>query len=110
MFCEKCGKEIMDEAFVCPHCGCATSNYKQPISAQYVQTPTAPVVSNEPANVGLNILSFLIPLVGFIMAAVYWNSKPNVAKGCLKWAIVSVGIYIVIACIPAIVYILDGMF
>ncbi len=23
-FCEKCGKEIMDEAVVCPGCGCAT--------------------------------------------------------------------------------------
>ena len=22
-FCEKCGKEIMDEAVVCPACGCA---------------------------------------------------------------------------------------
>ena len=26
MFCQKCGKEIMDEAVVCIHCGCATSN------------------------------------------------------------------------------------
>jgi hypothetical protein len=25
MFCQKCGKEIMDEAVVCIHCGCATS-------------------------------------------------------------------------------------
>ena len=22
-FCQKCGKEIMDEAVVCPSCGCA---------------------------------------------------------------------------------------
>lgn len=27
MFCSKCGKEIMDEAVVCPNCGCATNNY-----------------------------------------------------------------------------------
>lgn len=26
-YCSKCGKEIMDEAVVCPGCGCATSNY-----------------------------------------------------------------------------------
>ena len=33
MFCSKCGKEIMDEAVVCPNCGCATNNYnsKQPV-------------------------------------------------------------------------------
>lgn len=27
MFCSKCGKEINDEAIVCPNCGCATANY-----------------------------------------------------------------------------------
>lgn len=25
-YCEKCGKEILDEAVVCPNCGCATAN------------------------------------------------------------------------------------
>lgn len=27
MFCSKCGKEILDEAVICCHCGCATQNY-----------------------------------------------------------------------------------
>ena len=27
MFCKKCGKELFDEAVVCPNCGCATNNY-----------------------------------------------------------------------------------
>ena len=27
MYCSKCGKEIMDEAVICPNCGCPTSNY-----------------------------------------------------------------------------------
>lgn len=26
MYCSKCGKEIMDEAIICPNCGCATGN------------------------------------------------------------------------------------
>ena len=29
MFCSKCGKEIFNEAIVCPHCGCATNNYEK---------------------------------------------------------------------------------
>ena len=27
MYCNKCGKEIDDEALICPHCGCGTLNY-----------------------------------------------------------------------------------
>lgn len=30
MFCSKCGKEIADEAIICPMCGCATANYHTP--------------------------------------------------------------------------------
>ena len=26
-YCSKCGKEIMDEAVVCPNCGCATGDF-----------------------------------------------------------------------------------
>ena len=36
MFCSKCGKEIMDEAIVCPNCGCATNNYAAPKTVQEV--------------------------------------------------------------------------
>lgn len=25
-FCQKCGKELMDEAVICPGCGCAVGN------------------------------------------------------------------------------------
>lgn len=28
-FCSKCGKELMDEAVVCPGCGCPTGGYSQ---------------------------------------------------------------------------------
>ena len=26
-YCTTCGKEIMDEAVICPHCGCATGKF-----------------------------------------------------------------------------------
>ncbi len=29
MFCQKCGKEINNEAVVCPECGCPTNNFSR---------------------------------------------------------------------------------
>ena len=40
-------------------------------------------------SVGLSILSFFIPLVGFILAGTNWSSKPKSAKRYLIVAIVS---------------------
>ena len=34
MFCTKCGKEINDEAVICPSCGCPTHNYKAQFQSQ----------------------------------------------------------------------------
>lgn len=34
MFCSKCGKEIMDEAVICPHCGYATKAWGIPVEGQ----------------------------------------------------------------------------
>lgn len=28
MFCTKCGSSLEDSALICPHCGCATANYR----------------------------------------------------------------------------------
>lgn len=35
MFCRNCGKEILNEAVVCPHCGCLTGVQQQPQAGQY---------------------------------------------------------------------------
>lgn len=32
-FCSKCGKEIMDEAVICPGCGCSTNGVQEAIKA-----------------------------------------------------------------------------
>ncbi len=33
-FCQKCGKEIMDEAVICPACGCAVASVATPAKAE----------------------------------------------------------------------------
>ncbi len=36
-FCEKCGKEIMDEAVVCPNCGCSVK--KEDEAPKVIEVP-----------------------------------------------------------------------
>jgi len=48
-YCSQCGKELVDEAVVCPNCGCA------------VQAPVNP--QEDKPSTGLNILAFLFPVL-----------------------------------------------
>lgn len=76
-FCSHCGKEIMDEAVVCPHCGCEVG----PVNNE-LDVPST----------GLNVLSLLIPLVGLILYLVYHDKAPNRAKAIGKFALIGVGV------------------
>lgn len=58
MFCSRCGKEMDDDAVVCIHCGCAAEN-------------RAVGEEEDVINVGLCLLSVIIPLFGII----YWAVK-----------------------------------
>lgn len=75
MFCPKCGKEIMDEAVICPHCGCATNNQKAS------GTGDAP-------STGYAVLGFFIPLVGLILYLVNKDQYPQRAKSAGKGALI----------------------
>lgn len=48
--------------------------------------------SNEPLNIGAGILSFLIPLIGFILYFVWKNDCPLKARQALTVALISFGI------------------
>ena len=70
MFCSKCGHEISDEAVVCTNCGCAVNGAKNVVTA----------AGNEDIpNGGLNVLGFLIPIVGLIMYCVMHSQTPRKA-------------------------------
>lgn len=78
-YCSYCGKEIMSDAVICPHCGCPTQNYKA------VQEQDAP-------STGLNVLSFLIPLAGLIIYLMDKDRMPQRARAAGKWALIGVGV------------------
>ena len=71
MFCSKCGKEILDEAVVCTNCGCAVNGGKN---------MTAAAGGEDIPNGGLNVLGFLIPIVGLIMYCVMHSQTPRKAN------------------------------
>lgn len=59
MFCYKCGKEIDDEAIVCPHCGCATKNYNPRVKNVAPAQPREEGVSSKSRLVALLLCIFL---------------------------------------------------
>lgn len=80
MFCNHCGKEVMNEAVICPHCGCALKK----------DSVTPPV--EDKVSVGLMILSILIPLIGIILWPVKHKETPKAAMsyglaGIISWAV-----------------------
>ena len=86
-FCSKCGKEIMEEAVICVHCGCEVENR--------MQTSNNAKEVDE-VNIGFCILSALIPLFGIIYWPLKHKETPKKAKACGITAIVSWVIYMIL--------------
>ena len=76
-FCKNCGRQIDDNAVICPACGVAQSNASAPV---------------DNGGFGWGLLGCCIPLVGLILFLVWKDTKPNTAKAAGIGALVSVGI------------------
>ena len=73
-YCVKCGKELVDEAVVCPGCGCAAGN-ENSNHKEYASRPVEVEDTHDaPESSGLAsaaiALSFISPIVGFILGLV----------------------------------------
>lgn len=75
-FCSKCGNELMDEAVICPKCGCAVEVAKKD------GTTTKDIVL---AIIG----SILLPIGGIIMFFYYMKKKPKLATVALVVGLVT---------------------
>ena len=82
--CRECGEMISESAPTCPKCG-ATQN----VGSAFGRKDLDP-------NTGLNIVSFLWPVVGLILYCVYNDDSPRRAKACGKWALISTICYFII--------------
>ena len=79
IYCTSCGKSIKKVAPACPFCG-----VKQ---------------DNEKANFGFAALSFVIPILGWILAIVWRKSSPRKAKSCLIWGTIGFVFWLIISII-----------
>ena len=65
MFCTKCGKEIMDEAVICPHCGCETGNgFSKKVSNDYVSIIAKRLHTNAVIWIAIAVVQLIIGLLG----------------------------------------------
>lgn len=95
MFCPRCGKELINNG--CPNCGYVVNQPSQYQPANNIYPPEysvaqQPYIPEKPdeSSVGLNILSYFIPIFGIIWYFVKKSEKPKEAKGTLKTAIASI--------------------
>lgn len=65
--CIKCGKDLPENSTFCPHCGAAYGN-------------------NKGASLLLKVLSFLLPIVGWILYFIYKDDNIKKAKDCSNCA------------------------
>lgn len=107
-FCTHCGKQLMDEAVICPGCGCPTTNQFQTVQPTAAQYQNGDTVSG-----GLCVLSALIPLFGIVYWIANYRETPRKAKACGVTAIVAwVVSFVISMVIYMIIYsdLLDMMF
>ena len=68
MFCKNCGKEINDEAVVCPNCGVATEKMAQNSAPVPAQKNTMALVGFILALLGFNLIALILSIVGLVNA------------------------------------------
>ncbi|MBQ7173724.1 MAG: zinc-ribbon domain-containing protein [Clostridia bacterium] len=85
MFCSKCGKEIMDEAVICPHCGCSTRS----------GPPTS--IDEDAPSPGFAILGFFVPIVGVILNGCFISRHPLRARSARRGAIIGIFFWIIVS-------------
>ena len=64
MFCLKCGKEIDNNATICPYCNSATENAME-------TTTTMDTSVSQPASSGLGVVAIVLGAVGIVLALLF---------------------------------------
>lgn len=95
-FCEKCGKELMDEAVVCVGCGCPVNT--TPAQQPYQPAPQQARPAGKSGSVtAAMICAFLMPLIGLIVGLVGMskNYDPQLKNKYKSVMLLSIGMWII---------------
>lgn len=76
-YCTHCGSELVDEAVICPHCGCATERFPQKTSSS--GDSALKTLAKVFMIIGCisSAFAFLIPLCWTIPMTVYYFKKTD---------------------------------
>ena len=96
-YCSHCGAELLDEAVICPKCGCSCKANKVNSINSGEDNP----------ETWMKVLSFFIPVVGLILFLVWMDDKPMSSKACGKWALIGA---ITLTCIGIAASIIMSLF
>ena len=81
-YCSHCGNELVDEAIICPKCGCSAGNYNAYNAPAYNNTQPVNTNSYSVLSIIGFIFAFISPLIGLICSIIAY--KNAVAEGNLK--------------------------
>jgi uncharacterized membrane protein YvbJ len=93
-YCSHCGKELLDDAVICPSCGCPVEN----------NTPNYQYQSYSGLSIVGLVFAFLSPVIGLILSLVAGNNakqigdfkSQNLAKTGTIISIVLIAVYVLI--------------
>ena len=96
-FCSKCGKQIMDEAVICVHCGCQVASVNNTTSSSHSVNSVGYPEESKTLSTCAIVFSFLIPILGFILGIIgACRYKTDTYKStCVGAIFVSIGVWII---------------
>ncbi|MBO5200854.1 MAG: zinc-ribbon domain-containing protein [Clostridia bacterium] len=88
MYCQKCGKEVSDQAVICVSCGSELSSQRRAMT------------NSDSSAFGFGVLGFFVPLAGIILGIMWNTDRPNRAHAALIGAIIGIvaSVVLVILC------------
>ena len=91
-YCRNCGNQLIDGANFCPKCGTKIDDGYAESQQTHQSEPESESTQEEydELDSGLKLISFIIPLVGFIIYFNNWAFKPVKAHSGIVWALYGV--------------------